>query len=335
MDLSTNYMGLSLPNPVIVAASPLSTELSNLRRMEDAGAGAVVLWSLFEEQMAHEEDELDFYMQYGTERFPESLTYFPRSTEYHTGPDEYLSYISRAKEAVDIPVIASLNGVSSGGWTETARQIQQAGADALELNIYFLPTNPNVQGEEVENAYLDALEAVRRNISMPVAMKLSPFFSALGSLARRFGDAGANGLVLFNRFYQPDIDLHDLEVRPKLVLSTREESRLPMRWIAILYGNVNCSLAASSGIQTGEDVAKMVLSGADAVQVCSVLLREGIDYLRTLRTELEEVMRVKHYDSISQMKGVMSSRTLSEPAAFERANYMKTLSSFGRTMTFE
>ncbi|NLW87204.1 MAG: dihydroorotate dehydrogenase-like protein [Planctomycetes bacterium] len=335
MDLTTDCMGLKLATPLVVGAGPLGSELSGLRRIEDSGGAAVVLWSLFEEQISHDQDELDFYLQYGTERFPESLTYFPRSPEYHTGPEEYLNYISDAKKAVDIPIIASLNGFSSGGWISMAKQMQQAGADALELNIYFLATNPDITSQQVEQAYIDALLAVRRNVTVPVAIKLSPFFSAFASLARKLSEAGADGLVLFNRFLQPDIDLAELEVRPRLVLSNPAESRLPMRWVGILYGATKSSLIASSGLHSGQDVAKMILAGADAVQVCSILLKEGIEHLKTLRAELEEFMLLKQYDSLSQMKGVMSSRTLSEPAAFERANYMKTLSSFGRTMTFE
>ncbi len=335
MDLSTTYMGLKLSSPLVPSASPLSRDLDNLRRMADAGAGAVVLWSLFEEQIQHDARELDFYMQYGTERFAESLTYFPRPAEFHLAPEQYLKHVAAAKAAVKIPIIASLNGISTGGWISYARKMQDAGADALELNVYFIPTDPRLSGERVENVYLAVLAAVKASVTIPVAMKLSPYFSSTANFVTRLDQAGADGLVLFNRFYQPDINLDALEVQPNLLLSSTFESRLPMRWMAILHGKVRASLAASTGIQTAEDVTKMIMAGADVATMCSCLLRNGIDHLKTLRQGLIDIMESKEYESVAQMRGVLSQKKCPEPAAFERANYMKAISSFGPTMTLE
>jgi dihydroorotate dehydrogenase (fumarate) len=335
MDLSTTYMRMKLANPLVVSASPMSMDLDSLRKMEDSGAAAVVLGSLFEEQVSHEAGELEFYLQYGADRWAESLTYFPRQQDYKLGPEEYLDHIAAAKKALGIPLIASLNGLSGGGWISYAKKIQQAGADAIELNVYFIPTDPNVSGPRVEEAHLAALQAVRSSVSIPVAMKLSPFFSSIASMAGRLASAGADALVLFNRFYQPDIDIENLQARPALVLSTSAEMRLPLRWIAILHGRVRASLAATTGIHTAADVAKMILAGADATMMCSALLEKGIDHLATVRAGLVEIMEAKEYESIEQMKGVLSLRNCPEPAAFERANYMKTLQSFGWTPTRE
>ncbi|MHC4981914.1 MAG: dihydroorotate dehydrogenase-like protein [Planctomycetota bacterium] len=335
MDLTTRYMQLELSCPLVPSASPLSKQIDNIRKMEDAGAGAVVLWSLFEEQIEHEASELDHYLQYGTERFAESLSYFPEPAEFHLGPEEYLDHIAKAKQAVDIPIIASLNGVSTGGWISYAKQIEQAGADALELNVYFIPTDPAVTAQQVEDVYASALEAVKSNVSVPVAMKLSPFFSSTAAMARRLDDAGADALVLFNRFYQPDIDVGELEVVPTLELSTTFEQRLPLRWIAILHGKVKASLAATTGVRSGEDAAKMILAGADVVMMCSALLENGIDHLAAVREGLIRVMEQKQYESVERMKGVMSQRKCAEPAAFERANYIKALNSYGPTATLE
>ena len=253
MDLTTHYLGLKLRSPLVISASPLSEDVDNIKRMEDAGASAVVLYSLFEEQLRQDRLELNQNLQQGTESFAESLTYFPDTEEYHLGPEEYLKHIADAKKATRIPIIASLNGSSVGGWTEYARQIQQAGADALELNIYYIPMDMDIPGGVVEDIYIDILRAVKANVTIPVAVKLSPFFSSFANMARRLDQAGANGLVLFNRFYQPDIELESLEVKPNILLSTPMAARLPMRWIALLYGRVKASLAASSGIHRGSD----------------------------------------------------------------------------------
>jgi dihydroorotate dehydrogenase (fumarate) len=335
MDLKTTYMGLELANPLIVSACPLSSSLDNLRRMEEAGAAAVVLWSLFQEQVEHDASQLEFYLQYGTDRFAESLTYFPQAKDYKLGPEQYLDYVAQAKQAVGIPIIASLNGLSASGWVSYARKIQQAGADGLELNVYYIPTDPRLTSEDVENVYLAVLEAVKAGVSIPVAMKLSPFFSSLTNMAQRLDKSAADALVLFNRFYQPDIDIDTLETAPTLTLSTPWEMRLPLRWIALLHGRLHASLAAGTGISSGQDVAKMILAGADATMMCSALLRNGIGRLSKVRAELVRIMQEKEYESVAQMKGVLSHQHTAEPAAFERANYMKVLQSYGPTTTRE
>lgn len=328
MDLTTTYMGLKLKNPLVAAASPLSTDIDTIKQMEDAGAAAVVLHSLFEEQISFEAQELDHYLSHGTESFAEALTYFPEQDEFRLGPDEYLKHIQRAKEAADLPIIASLNGVSLGGWVEYAKKMQEAGADALELNIYFIATNPRLFAEDVDRVYVDILTAVKREVTIPVSMKLSPFFSAMAAMGKRLDAAGADGLVLFNRFYQPDIDLETLEVVPSLVLSNSHELRLPLRWIAVLHGQLEASLAANSGIGSGFDVLKSLMVGADVAQVASVLLRRGVGYLGTMLSDMQAWMNEKEYDSVEQLKGSMSQRSVVEPGAFERANYMKALNSY-------
>jgi len=335
MDLSTTYMGMKLANPLVVSAGPMSMDLDSLRKMEDSGAAAVVLASLFEEQIQHEAMELDFYLQHGADRWAEATTYFPHQQDYKLGPEEYLDHVSAAKGAVAIPVIASLNGLSTGGWISYARKIEQAGADAIELNVYFIPTDPRLASHRVEEAYLAVLQAVKSAVSIPVAMKLSPFFSATASMAARLASAGVDALVLFNRFYQPDIDIDNLEVRPSLTLSSSLEMRLPLRWVAILHGKIRASLAGSGGIHTAQDVAKMILVGADVTMMCSALLKHGISHLATMRAGLVEIMAAKEYESVQQMKGILSLRNCPEPAAFERANYLKTLHSFGWTATRE
>ena len=335
MDLSTNYMGLKLANPLVVSASPLSMDLGTVQKLEDCGAAAVVLASLFEEQIEHEAAQLEFYLQYGADRWAESLTYFPRKTDYKLGPQEYLEHIASLKKAVRIPVIASLNGISTGGWVSYARKVQEAGADGIELNVYLIPTDPRVDGARVEAVYLDVLKAVKSAVRLPVAMKLSPYFSSTASVACRLDAAGADALVLFNRFYQPDIDIDSLSVRPHLELSTPFEGRLPLRWVAILYGKVKASLAATTGIHTAEDVAKTLMAGADVTMMCSALLHHGAEYLAKVRAGLVEIMQAKEYESVAQMKGILSQKSCPEPAAFERANYMKTLQSFGWTATRE
>jgi len=325
MDLSTQYLGFNLDNPIVPSAGPMTAELDSIRRLEDAGAAAVVLPSLFEEQLRHEVFELDYHLQHGTESFSEALSYFPTGDEFRLGPDEYLKHVGTVKQAVDIPVIASLNGASLGGWTEYARQIEAAGADALELNIYYVAAEFEMSGAEVEQRYVDILNAVKSSIDVPVAVKIGPYFSCLPRFARRLDEGGADGLVLFNRFYQPDIDLEALEVVPNLVLSTSTELRLPMRWIAILAGRLRGSLAATTGVHTPEDVLKLVMAGADITQVCSLLLKHGCDAIPRLLDGVRQWMEENEYESIEQMKGSMSQRACPDPAAFERANYMKTL----------
>jgi dihydroorotate dehydrogenase (fumarate) len=328
MDLSTIYLGLRLRTPLVPSASPLSEDLDNVRRMEDAGASAVVLHSLFEEQLRQDRSELLHHLTHGTESFAESLTYFPEPEEFHVGPELYLDHVRKAKAAVGIPIIASLNGASPGGWTEYARLIEQAGADALELNIYYVATDMDEPAEMVEGTYFDILEAVKAVVSIPVAVKLSPFFSSLANVALRLDRAGANGLVLFNRFYQPDIDLDALDVRPNILLSTPQALRLPMRWIAILFGRIQADLAATSGIHHTEDVVKMLLVGARVTMLCSVLLQRGIEHVRALERGLTEWMEERGYESVEQMQGSMSQLHSADPGAFERAQYMRALQGY-------
>ncbi len=313
MDLTTTYLGLKLRTPLVVAASPLSEEIDNIKRMEDAGASAVVLYSLFEEQLRQDRAELVHHLEQGTESFAEALTYFPEPEEFHLGPEEYLKHIAKAKKATRIPIIASLNGSSTGGWTQYARQIQQAGADALELNIYYIPTDFNLSGTAVEQTYLDILKAVKSEVTIPVAVKLSPFFSNFANMAKRLDDAGANGLVLFNRFYQPDIDLETLEVKPNILLSTPMAMRVPLRWIAILYGRVRASLAATSGIHRASDVLKMLMAGADVTMLCSVLIRHGVRQISTIERDLVAWMEEHEYESVSQLKGSLSQKNCPAP----------------------
>jgi dihydroorotate dehydrogenase (fumarate) len=328
MDLSTSYLGLTLKNPIVPSASPLSRSLDTMKRLEDAGASAIVLYSLFEEQIEHESAELNHYLRYGTESFAEALSYFPHTEEYSLGPDEYVEHVRKAKEALRIPVIGSINGISTGGWIEYARKIQQAGADALELNVYYIPTDPRLTGGEVDQRYLQVLKAVKGAVTIPVAMKLSPFFSSLAGLAQQLVAARADGLVLFNRFYQPDIDLEHLEVKPEVTLSDPSSIRLPLRWIAILHGRVKASLAATSGIHSAEDVLKLLMAGADVTMMCSALLKHGPAHIRRVLTDMEQWMAQHEYESVRQMKGSMSQKSVADPSAFERANYMKALTQY-------
>ncbi len=328
MDLSTRYLGMNLRTPLVPAASPLSDSVDNIKRMEDAGASAVVLHSLFEEQLVREQEALDYHLQHGTESFAESLTYFPASETFRIGPEGYLERIRKAKEAVGIPVIASLNGASIGGWTGYARKIQEAGADALELNIYYIPTDPKLTCQMVEQSQVDILKAVKSSISIPVALKLSPFFTSLASVAQRFDEVGADALVLFNRFYQPDMDLETLEIRPNVLLSTPQALRLPLRWVAILFGRVKADLAASSGIHSSLDVLKVLMAGANITQLCSVLLQHGIGQIRTIEKGMVEWMEAHEYESVSQLRGSMSQKNCANPSAFERAQYMRAILSY-------
>jgi len=325
MDLSTTYLGLKLPSPLVVSASPLSRDVDGICRLEDAGASAVVLYSLFEEQLRQEEVDLQYHMAAGTESFAESITYFPQPSEFHTGPDGYLNHIRKAKAAVGMPIIASLNGSTLGGWTKFAADIERAGADAIECNIYSIPTDPKLTAADVEKTYLDIVRTVKETVSIPVAVKLSPFFSNLANFARRLDDAGADGLVLFNRFYQPDIDLQELEIRPNVLLSTPQALRLPLTWIGILYGRVEASLAGTGGVHSAEDAVKLLMVGANVTMLCSSLMRHGINHLRHVERELREWMEEHEYESVKQMQGSMSQVRCADPGAFERAQYMRAV----------
>ena len=328
VDLTTTYMGLTLKNPIVPSASPLSVDLDTIKQMEDAGAAAVVLHSLFEEQIDFEAEAMAHYLDQGTESFAEALSYFPAVHEYRREPDDYVEHIRRAKEAVGIPIIPSLNGITPGGWTRYAKRFEDAGADAVELNVYFIPTNPSFMSYDIEDLYVKLLKDVKSHVSIPVAIKLSPYFSAMPHVASMLDAEGADALVLFNRFYQPDIDIEALEVTPNLQLSSSVEMRLPMRWIAILYGHIDASMALTSGIHTYEDVIKAVMAGADVANVCSVLLKKGVEEMNLLVQGLAAWMEEHEYESIEQMKGSMSHKSVPEPAAFERANYMKVLNSY-------
>ena len=328
VDLSTTYMGLKLKNPIVPSASPLSHEISTIKKMEDAGAAAVVVYSLFEEQIKHEAEQLVHYLEYGTYSFAEALTYFPDLGEYKTGGEGYLEHIRKAKDAVGIPIIGSLNGITQSGWVEYASKIEQAGADGIELNVYFVAANPKLSSADVEAMYLDTLRAVKQSVKIPVAMKLSPYFSSMANMAAQLDQAGADALVLFNRFYQPDLDLSKLEVVRHLELSTSEEMKLPLRWVAILYGRIQASMALTSGIHQTEDVAKAIMAGADVANVCSVLLAEGFGKIGKLVDGLAAWMETKGYGSLNEMRGVLSQKSVAEPVAFERANYIKILQEF-------
>ncbi len=325
MNLKTTYMGLKLRTPLVVSASPLSEDIGNLTRMEDAGAAAVVLHSLFEEQIRYERYELHWNTTQGTESYPEALSYFPDPHELCVGPEAYLKHIARAKETVTIPIIASLNGSTPSGWTSFAKQIQQAGADALELNIYNIPTDMKISGADLEHQYIEVVRSVRAEVSIPLAVKVSPFFTNFANMAKRFAENGANGLVLFNRFYQPDIELESLEVTPNVFYSTPMAMRLPLRWIAILYDRIGASLAATSGIHRGTDALKMLMAGADVTMLCSVLMRHGIDRLRVIEEEMVSWLREHEYESVEQLKGSLSHKNCPDSSAFERAQYMRAV----------
>lgn len=329
MDLTTTYLGLKLKSPLVLSASPLSADVDKVKRLEEMGASAVVMYSLFEEQINHEIEEVDHFLSYHSDSFAEAQHYFPEPEEFkNLHAEDYLEQIGKLKAAVNIPIIGSLNGVSPGGWMKYAQKMEAAGADALELNTYYVATDPVLDAAQVEQIYLDNLKAVKEAVKIPVAMKLSPYFSAFANMAGKLDKAGADGLVLFNRFYQPDIDLDELEVVPNLQFSISQEMRLPLRWIAVLYGHVNASLAATTGIHTPEDVIKMIMVGADVTMIASVLLKDGIAKMKEILDGIRKWMERKEYRSIEQMKGSMSSRAIADPAAFERANYLKTLNSF-------
>jgi dihydroorotate dehydrogenase (fumarate) len=299
-----------------------------MKRLEDAGAAAIVMYSLFEEQIIHESAEISHYLAYGSESFFEAQSYFPAVQDYNLGPEDYVELLHKAKKSLGIPVIGSLNGITAGGWVKYAKKMEEAGADAIELNVYYIPTDPNITSTDVEDRYLEVLNEVKRNVKVPVAMKLSPFISSFANFARRLDLAGVNGLVLFNRFYQPDIDLEALEVRPGVVLSHSHDLRLPLRWIAILRGQVKSSLAATTGIHTADDALKMLMAGADVTMLCSSLLMNGPGHLAEILTGMKQWMIDHEYVSVAQMKGSMSQQSIADPSAFERANYMKALSQY-------
>jgi dihydroorotate dehydrogenase (fumarate) len=333
IDLSTTYLGLALRTPLVASASPLSRDLEGIRRLEDAGASAIVLYSLFEEQLRQEAADLDYHLAAGTESFAESLTYFPQASEFQTGPEGYLEHVHKAKSATRIPIIASLNGSTLGGWTDFARRIEEAGADALECNIYYIPTDPDLESADVEQTYLDILGAVKDAVEIPVAVKLSPFFSNMANMAKRLDEAGADGLVLFNRFYQPDIDLEELELRPNVLLSTPQALRLPLTWIGILYGRIKADLAATGGVHGAEDAIKLLMVGANVTMLCSALMRNGINHIRHVERGLREWMEEHEYESVRQMQGSMSQMRCPDPGAFERAQYMRAVKGMQHVQT--
>ncbi|MBL7960964.1 dihydroorotate dehydrogenase-like protein [bacterium] len=330
MDLSTSYMGMKLKNPIVPSASPLSKDIANIRRMEDAGASAIVMYSLFEEQITHEAMELYYHMTHGTESFSEALSYFVDLQKYNHGPEEYLEHIRKAREAVNIPIIASLNGSSNNGWLQYAKQIQETGVDGIELNMYYVAADVTESSEQLEQRYLETARSIK-NLKIPVAVKLSPYFTSLAHMAKRFDKLGVDALVLFNRFYQPDIDLEKLEVVPNVMLSTPQSMRLPLRWVAILHGRIKASLAATGGIHTHEDALKMLMAGANVTMVCSTLLQNGIGRITEILRGMETWMKEHEYVSVEQMLGSMSQKSVADPAAFERANYMKALSTYTLT----
>lgn len=328
IDLSTKYLGIQLKNPLVASASPLCENIENIKQMEESGIGAVVLHSLFEEQVILQEKELNNALTQQTESYAESLSYFPDINDYSFAPDEYVEYIARVKKAVDIPIIGSLNGISNGGWIGYGKKIEEAGADALELNIYYLPTTKTSSCQEVEQKYLDLVKVLRQNVTIPVAVKLSPYFNSIPGMADKLAEEGADGLVLFNRFYQPDIDLIEMSVAPNLELSNSAELRLRLRWVAILYQNIKADLAITGGVHTVEDIIKGILVGANVTMMTSVLLEQGIPYIDNLVKGTEEWLRRNKYNSIDEIRGLLSQQNVKETDAFERANYMKVLKSY-------
>jgi len=327
-DLSTTYLGLNLKNPLVASASPLSKRLEQARKLEEAGIAAIVMYSLFEEQIIHESIELDHYLSRGTDSFPEALTYLPDGGMYGIRPEKYLNQVAGLKKALEIPVIASLNGVSKGGWTSYARKIEEAGADALELNVYYIATDPEMTSRDIEDSQVELVAEVKSAIKIPLAVKISPFVTSIPNFVKRLVGAGADGLVLFNRFYQPDFDLDELEILHSLDLSTSSDLRLPLRWISILHGKVVADFALTSGVHSYMDVLKAMMAGAKVAMMASNLLHSGEQVIGSILNDLEAWMKEREYESIRQMQGSMSQKSVKEPAAFERANYMKVLGSF-------
>jgi dihydroorotate dehydrogenase (fumarate) len=328
IDLSTTYLGLKLKNPLVASASPLSEKLDSVRQLEDCGVSAIVMYSLFEEQVIRESLELDRYLSNGTHTYAEALTYLPEVGRYSMGPEAYVENVYRLKQATNIPIIGSLNGVSTGGWIQYAQQIEQAGADAVELNIYYLPVDPDLTGAELEENYVNLVKDLRSQVRIPIAVKLSPFFTSMPNMARRLVEAGADGLVLFNRFYQPDFDLDELEVVPNLQLSSSSELRLPLRWIALLYGRVQTDYALTSGVHTTTDMLKAIMAGASVTMVTSEFLQNGIERAGEMLGGMLSWLEEHEYESVLQMQGSMSAQAVAQPNAFKRTNYMKVLSSY-------
>ena len=327
-NLNTKYLGLDLKNPLVASASAISKKLENIIKLEDAGIGAVVLYSLFEEELIHESLALDHYLTRGSESFAEALTYFPEMENYNSGPDKYLELINKSKEKVNIPIIASLNGISGGDWTKYAKLIEQAGADALELNIYFVPTDLDVISSELEKSYINLVQEVTKELKIPISVKLSPFFSSLPNFALNLFLAGSKGLVLFNRFYQPDLNIEDLSVQPTLNLSSSDDLLLPLRWTAILYEKVKADIALSSGIHSGKDIVKAIMAGASVAMTASELIKNGISSVKTMLLGFSNWLDVHEYESVNSIRGILSQSSIANPAAFERANYMKALTIF-------
>jgi dihydroorotate dehydrogenase (fumarate) len=326
MDLTTKYLGLQLKNPLVPSSGPYSHTIESLKKIEDSGAGAVVMFSLFEEQIAHESAELNHYLLFGTESFAEALSYFPQAKDYVLGPEEYVELIRKAKQSLSIPVIGSLNGISPGGWVKYAKQVQEAGADAIELNVYYIPTDPKLTAADVEERYCEVLRSVKQHVHIPIAMKLSPYFTSFAGVAQRFVGEGAKGVVLFNRFHQPDINLEKLEVEPATLLSEPGDIRLALRWTAILHGRLQASIAATGGVHTAHDVVKLLMAGADVTMMCSALIKNGVQHVTKVLADLDQWMLEHEYVSVAQMKGSMSQKSIADPAAFERAHYMKAIS---------
>ena len=329
MDLTTQYLGLTLKSPLVVgAAAPLTEDIDNFRWLEDSGASAIVMHSLFEEQIRRERLEIHHHTEFGTESFAEALTYFPEPETFHVGTEAYLEHIREAKRRVDIPIIANLNGATLGGWIDYAKQVQEAGANAIELNIYWIPTDLNLSGADVEQDYIDIVRSVKESVQIPVAVKISPFFSNMANMAKRLSEAGADGLVLFNRFYQPDIDIENLEIQPNLILSAPQDMRLPLTWIALLYGKLPVSLAATSGISRAEDVVKLLMAGADVTMLVATLLRHGIGHIKTIEEEVIQWLTDHEYESLAQLRGSMSQQKCPNPSDFERVQYMRAIQSY-------
>ena len=330
IDLSTEYLGLKLANPLVPSSSPLTGELDSARQLEDAGASALVLPSLFEEAIEHEQKELERFVHSQALGSYEAQSYQPIPEEYDSELDNYLSRIEQFKSSLDIPVIASLNGISTSGWIDTGKELQQAGADALELNVYYIAADPEISGVDVENRYLQLLADLREHISIPVTMKLSSQFSSVANMVSKLQQAGAQGVSLFNRFYQPDIDLETLHIKPSLELSSSMESLLRIRWIALIRGRVDLSIAATGGFHQSEDIVKALLVGADVTHLCSVLLKKGPDHIAVLKQELEHWLQEHEYESVEQMKGSVSQSCAINPAELEHCNYMHVIKSYVR-----
>lgn len=335
IDLSTNYLGLKLKNPIVVSASPLSEKLENFPRLRDAGAGAIVLYSLFEEQIEADSENIDAALEYGANSYAESTSYLPDMPKYHVGPDRYLDLIRKAKKAVDLPIIASLNGSSRGGWTRYSQYMEEAGADALELNIFNIPTDPALSAQQLEDHYVELIKSIRKSVKIPISVKVGPYFTSLTNFAHRISQAGADGLVIFNRFYQPDFDLDELEVTPNLVLSSPHELRLRLHWAAILYHQVETYIAITGGVHDATDVLKCMMAGANVAMMTSALLKYGIEHIGVVLSGVEAWMEEHDYTSIKQMRGSMSLVNVEDPTAFLRGNYLKMLGSytFGDTGT--